>query len=105
MGRLTAGVLLCIGSLIGEDTAGARDTRHASPVPKAAQQFRRPGVSRLFEHRHYNNKDGEEVHSTAHPKGRQMPAGMRQTDCEGSYSFSLHRRRTCSHHVGAAKWL
>ncbi|WP_173585115.1 DUF3761 domain-containing protein [Acetobacter musti] len=30
---------------------------------------------------------------------------MRQTDCEGSYSFSLHRRRTCSHHVGAAKWL
>ncbi|NHN86800.1 DUF3761 domain-containing protein [Acetobacter musti] len=38
-------------------------------------------------------------------RDRRLSVGMRQTDCEGSYSFSLHRRRTCSHHVGAAKWL
>jgi hypothetical protein len=33
------------------------------------------------------------------------PAGASALCRDGSYSFSAHRRGTCSHHGGVAQWL
>jgi hypothetical protein len=40
---------------------------------------------------------------TAHASG--PPPGASAKCRDGTYSFSHHRRGTCSHHHGVAKWL
>ena len=35
----------------------------------------------------------------------QHPAGATALCCDGSYSYSAHRRGTCSHHGGVCQWL
>ncbi|MBV8660444.1 MAG: DUF3761 domain-containing protein [Burkholderiales bacterium] len=59
----------------------------------------------LVEHGKYINSDGKQVHSPAHSKDGQMPSGATAKCADGSYSFSQHRRGTCSHHGGVAAWL
>ena len=53
--------------------------------------------------RHYRNVDGETVQSPT--KYNEVPAGATAVCRDGTYSFSRHRRGTCSHHGGVAKWL
>ena len=53
---------------------------------------------------YYTNSDGVKVHRpTFSDNGSPVGATARCRD--GSYSFSLHRSGTCSHHGGVAKWL
>jgi len=61
--------------------------------------------SQLVEHRHYLNKQGQEVHSPAHSKKGSVPAGASARCGDGTYSFSQNRRGTCSHHGGVSGWL
>jgi Protein of unknown function (DUF3761)/Bacterial SH3 domain len=53
--------------------------------------------------RSYTNVDGERVPSPVFSNS--APAGASARCGDGSYSFSCHRRGTCSHHGGVAEWL
>ncbi|WP_374421865.1 DUF3761 domain-containing protein [Chromobacterium sp.] len=64
-----------------------------------------PAQEQLLEHGSYTNSDGVEVHSPAHTRSGKAPAGASARCRDGSYSFSQHRRGTCSHHGGVAAWL
>lgn len=61
--------------------------------------------SQLVEHGSYVNKDGKPVHKPAHSKNGKAPAGASAKCRDGSFSFSTHRRGTCSRHGGVAEWL
>lgn len=80
-------------------TESADSTRSTSH-PKAA-----PDEAQLQPHRHYTNKHGQDVHGPAKSKNGQVPAGASAQCRDGTYSFSQHRRGTCSHHGGVATWL
>jgi Protein of unknown function (DUF3761) len=64
-----------------------------------------PSESKLVEHSSYINIDGVRVHSPAHTKNGEQPAGASAQCRDGSYSFSRHHRGTCSHHGGVSRWL
>jgi len=53
----------------------------------------------------YTNVDGVTVHSPAYSENGQAPDGATAQCRDGTYSFSLHRSGTCSHHGGVASWL
>jgi hypothetical protein len=53
---------------------------------------------------YYTNSDGIRVHRPVRNDSG-PPAGATAQCRDGSYSFSLHRSGTCSHHGGVAKWL
>src|SRR5206468_2170959 len=54
--------------------------------------------------RGYINSDGKRIPSPQmSPSG--PPAGATAQCNDGSYSFSAHRRGTCSHHGGVRRWL
>jgi len=61
-----------------------------------------PGSSHSASGRSYVNVDGIRVPSPVFSDTRPTGASARCRD--GSYSFSLHRRGTCSHHGGVAEW-
>lgn len=52
--------------------------------------------------KYYRNKDGIKVQSPTYYKGR--PNGATALCNDGTYSFSLNHRGTCSHHGGVAVW-
>jgi|SRR5579859_4505282 len=54
---------------------------------------------------YYVNSSGVCVHRPVKSQGSGGPAGATAQCRDGSYSFSQHRRGTCSHHGGVAKWL
>jgi hypothetical protein len=62
--------------------------------------------AQLLSHRHYKAKDGHEVHSPARSTQDQVLPGGASAKCrDGTYSFSQHRRGTCSRHGGVNAWL
>ena len=67
----------------------------ATPPPVSSNP--RPASSRS-----YVNVDGIRVPSPVFSNTR--PAGASARCRDGSYSFSLNRRGTCSHHGGVAEW-
>lgn len=52
---------------------------------------------------YYTNIDGDRVQSPTYSE--EIPAGASAQCSDGTYSFSQHRRGTCSHHGGVAQWL
>lgn len=76
--------------------------QHPHPSQTVTPQ---PDESTLREHGHYQNVDGKLVHSPAHTVRNFVPNGASAKCEDGSYSFSLHRQGTCSHHGGVAQWL
>jgi hypothetical protein len=71
---------------------------HADAPPPA------PNESQLVEHGSYINQDGVPVHSPAHTKNGEQPAGASAQCRDLSYSFSRHHQGTCSHHGGVSRW-
>ncbi|AIO65417.1 DUF3761 domain-containing protein [Burkholderia oklahomensis] len=63
------------------------------------------GEADLDRHDTYRNRDGETVHAPAHSKSGRVPEGATARCRDGAYSFSRHRRGTCSGHGGVAAWL
>jgi uncharacterized protein YgiM (DUF1202 family) len=51
----------------------------------------------------YTNVDGEQVERPR--RSDSVPEGASARCGDGTYSFSRHRRGTCSHHGGVAQWL
>ena len=52
----------------------------------------------------YQNVNGSSVHSPSYSSSG-VPAGALAICRDGTYSFSMHRSGTCSHHGGVAQWL
>lgn len=59
----------------------------------------------LYTGRGYYNKDGIWVPSPTHTPDGTPPAGATARCRDGTFSFSMSRRGTCSHHGGVARWL
>jgi hypothetical protein len=73
--------------------------------PAFAQRHRRhaPRHSAQASDSYYTNSVGHRVHRPIASRG--APAGASARCRDGTYSFSEHRRGTCSHHGGVASWL
>lgn len=54
---------------------------------------------------YYRNSNGVCVHRPVKTQNTSAPNGATAQCRDGSYSFSQHRRGTCSRHGGVAKWL
>jgi len=72
------------------------NVRPATPTSTTSQ-------SGLSNDNHYQNSEGESVHSPAY--SNTVPAGATAQCSDGTYSFSEHRQGTCSHHGGVMQWL
>ena len=70
-------------------------TSHAAPVR----------VTTLVEKGSYTNREGFDVHRPAHTANGAIPSGATAQCRDGSFSFSMSHRGTCSHHGGVARWL
>lgn len=100
MKKLLFALLLAIGVASSPGIAHAKQ-----PAAESSSVSGEPNEAELQEHKHYKNKQGEKVHSPAHSLSGQVPAGATALCRDGSYSFSKHRRGTCSGHGGVASWL
>jgi hypothetical protein len=83
---------ICL-ALLATGTAQARP--HAHPAATAA-------VGQADSSRYYTNVSGHRVHRPV--QAAQRPSGATARCADGSYSFSEHRRGTCSYHGGVATW-
>ena len=71
-------------------TEGRRNKGEQAPAQTAPPRF-------------YTNKDGQRIQSPT--CSETVPPGATAQCRDGTYSFSQHRRGTCSHHGGVARWL
>jgi Protein of unknown function (DUF3761) len=109
MKRFTRTLLLLLVLVQSFDTAAALAPTgynfravYASSAPASAQRTHRRRARRRASGRYYTNVEGRRVHSPVF--ARSAPAGATARCADGSYSFSRHRRGTCSHHGGVAVW-
>lgn len=72
-------------------------SRARPPVAASAQANAVCGVD------YYRNSSGQCVHRPT--RSGTIPAGATARCRDGTYSFSQHRRGTCSYHGGVAQWL
>jgi hypothetical protein len=98
-----APALLAWALLLAPAIAAAKPP--APPPASAPASGAASAVPHLVEDRHYRNSDGTFVHSPAHTDTGTAPSGASAQCRDGSYSFSAHRRGTCSHHGGVGRWL
>lgn len=87
------------GSTIAFDSARIATSAASANRPETVQPR---AVTRPASGRSYVNVDGVRVPSPVFSDTR--PAGATARCRDGSYSFSQHRRGTCSHHGGVAVW-
>lgn len=69
----------------------------------AAGSHQTPSATSTTTPRYYTNKDGIKVQSPTHYDS--LPSGATAQCGDGTYSFSLNHRGTCSHHGGVSRWL
>jgi hypothetical protein len=75
----------------------------ARPFHSAQKRKSRRRSRGIITGRSYINVDGERVPSPR--RSKLAPQGATARCGDGTYSFSRHRRGTCSHHGGVAGWL
>ena len=59
----------------------------------------------LSNDRRYTNSRRQSVHSPARTSDGAIPEGATAVCRDGTYSFSMSHRGTCSHHGGVKRWL
>ena len=92
--------LLCLSTLLpAMPVAAFRDTSNPTTQPQQTDELG------LLDHKHYRNVDGKIVHSPARTRNGEVPPGASAKCRDGTYSFSLHRRGTCTGHGGVNEWL
>jgi hypothetical protein len=89
-------------SLVGLMWPQAQRKPAPSPTPHATAPATTPGPCAAD---YYRNSDGVCVHRPVKTQGSAVPQGATAQCRDGSYSFSQHRRGTCSHHGGVSRWL
>lgn len=93
MAARSAVILALLATLLVGGEASARGPAdRAAPASSAAEA----GAG------YYTNADGRQVRRPVRASSR--PAGASAQCRDGSYSFSEHRRGTCSYHGGVATW-
>jgi uncharacterized protein YraI len=80
---------------------GYAAARYLAPANTSASTASGVGIS----NRGYTNSKGIWVPSPVHTADGQPPPGASAQCNDGSYSFSMSRRGTCSHHGGVSRWL
>lgn len=83
----------------------AWEFERAQRIKLCLTQATEPNEAELQTHRHYRTKDGHEIHSPSKSMRDQVPAGASAKCRDGTWSFSQHRRGTCSHHGGVNHWI
>jgi len=101
---LTAFVALALAFPLAQAQRVSTTTPQSAPLSVPASPAA-PEERELQSHEHYRNKDGNVVHAPAKSVQYQVPAGANARCRDGTYSFSQHRRGTCSHHGGVGSWL
>ena len=81
----------------------AEPQQETKTAVQAAPQSNTASDAGLSNNHYYVNSSGNTVHSPAYSQS--VPAGASAKCGDGTYSFSQHRRGTCSHHGGVAEWL
>ena len=105
MMKLLTALLALTLSLPSAQALGQLTAATPEPAPSSLVKRAEPDERTLQSHDHYRNKDGQTVHSPARAVQDQIPNGASARCRDGTYSFSQHRRGTCSHHGGVASWL
>jgi uncharacterized protein YraI len=81
-------------------------TYHGQHGFAATRYLSAPATQRVFHTGSgYTNSRGAWVPSPARTSDNQPPPGASAQCCDGTYSFSMSRRGTCSHHGGVCRWL
>ena len=88
-------LLLCAAPSLSLAQNREPSASHAAPA----------GAVTLVEKGSYLNREGVDVHRPAHASTGAIPSGATAQCRDGSFSFSMSRRGTCSHHGGVARWL
>lgn len=87
-----------------DGTSSARSSTSSTSTGSGRSARSAAGEGGSSSNDYYTNSDGVQVHRPTFSDGG-PPAGATAQCRDGSYSFSLHRSGTCSHHGGVAKWL
>jgi len=97
---------ICLFFVLAMGFSAASSAQETAPASayKGTQNVTN-GSTQLIEQGSYVNRDGQIVHRPAHTVSGAVPPGASAQCRDGSYSFSLHHRGTCSHHGGVARWL
>lgn len=94
---------IVITNLTAADVAGEPQSRGREAAAPARQVAPNKNVGGPASGRTYRNVNGRRVRSPVFSDT--VPEGASAKCRDGSYSFSQHRRGTCSHHGGVAEWL
>ena len=89
------------GASSGGESQSVPDAEAAAPIDQ--DQSALQGGPTWSGGEGYVDVDGHEVSSPVYAP--QAPDGASAQCRDGTYSFSHHRRGTCSHHGGVAEWL
>jgi hypothetical protein len=74
-----------------------------TPIQASENTEINSGENNASNNDHYINCDGQNIHSPAYYDD--APANATAICNDGTYSFSRHRRGTCSRHGGVSQWL
>ncbi len=102
---LSLALVLWAGAIDARPPGPAASSASASASASVPQTASSAASGRPIEQGRYVNIDGQSIHSPAHTVDGTVPAGASARCGDGSFSFSTHRRGTCSHHGGVAAWL
>lgn len=98
-GSALAAVAILAFSVSGFAGASQTSTHHGP----AAHSYHHSTTTAHTHRSYYGNRSGHRVHTPV--QALATPAGATARCGDGSYSFSEHRRGTCSHHGGVGSWL
>lgn len=90
------------GDTSSDSSSAASSSTSATGAPRQTSPAGQPIGTSSGDY--YTNSEGVRVHRPTFSDGG-PPAGATAQCGDGSYSFSLHRSGTCSHHGGVARWL
>lgn len=76
----------------------------AEETPKTTSTPSSSSASNLSNDNHYQNVDGNTIHSPAKTEDNSIPPGATARCNNGSYSFSAHHQGSCSHNGGVAEF-
>lgn len=108
--RMLAALAVALAMVGAPTTLLARgNSGESSFAPlQSSQRTQQPSPKQddhLIESGSYTNTAGNTVHRPAHTVSGSAPTGATAQCRDGSFSFSLSHRGTCSHHGGVASWL
>lgn len=86
-----------------EDEDDATEAGETSDVDEAEDEAADSTAGETYGSSSYIDVDGHQVSSPVYASS--APDGATAKCYDGTYSFSHHRRGTCSHHGGVAEWL